>query len=242
MRRLAAGVLVASPLEAEQVVHGLDAELDPHPAEQDHQQLGGRGGVAQGAVTAVDLDAEVLRQLGEPLRGQRRQHPPSQPEGVDGRVLERRQARLGERHVEEARVERQVVGHEHGVAQELQETRHHLRGGGLPVDHRRRDARQPGDPVGHVAAGVDELLEGVHDLAADQPRGADLDQAVVSRPRPGGLGVDDDEFSAVDVHGFGRSRQDAAARCPLVCHTGACLLGAARRRPHPRRGRALYRG
>ncbi len=171
-------------------------------------------------MAAVDGDPEVGRQRREPLRGERRQEPAGEPERVERRVLERLHPRLGEGHVEEAGVEREVVGHEHGVAQELDEPRHRLGRRRLAVDHGRRDPSQPGDPARDVAAGVDELLERVDDLAADEADGRDLDQAVVARPGSGGLGVDDDERGLVGGHG-GQKFATGSGRplTPAVSHT-----------------------
>ncbi len=118
-------------------------------------------------------------------------------------VLERRQAGRVQRHVQETRVERQVVRHQDGVAQEVQEAGQHIAHGRLPVDHGRRDAGEPRDAAGHVAAGVDELLERLALLAALQAHRADLDQRVARRARPGGLGVDDDEGGVFDAQANG---------------------------------------
>ena len=181
--------------EGRELLEGLHAEpAEPlhHPVEHVH----GGAGVLEGTVVGRDGGAEGLGQRGElAVRGVvAGDHPAREARGVEHLELRPRPALLFGEVLEEADVERRVVGHQDASARELQERRQRGVDRRRCRDHGVGDAGEHGDEGRDLGARVDQRLELAEHLAA-----ADLHRADLGDHRPalgraaGGLEVDDTE-------------------------------------------------
>ncbi len=119
--------------------------------------------------------------------------PASQGAGVDPAVGQRCPPRVGQRRLQEPQVEPDVVAHDHGRAQELEERRQDRLDPRRATDHGVGDARQHGDLRGDAHARVDQRLERAQALTAPHLHGADLGDGAVGRGGTGCLDVEDAE-------------------------------------------------
>jgi hypothetical protein len=163
--------------------------------------------------------AEVAGEGGELVVGDlvAVQQYPSQPSGVHHSEPGPRQVALMAGGLEEADVERRVVGDQHGPAGEVVEHREHRVDRGCGRDCCGRDAGQGRDERGDGDAGIDERLELTGDHAPLSSHCADLGDGAIARRATGGLEVDHDE---VDVAQWGTQVVETGLRAGGAGATG----------------------
>ena len=184
------------------------------PGEEQQEQLGGRLGVAQGAVRGLDPGVEAV---GERTQGAAllRTELARQAQRVERRPREALAAQPAQFVVEKAEIELGVVRHQHRVRGEVNELRqHHL-------DRRRAGDRlvvDPGDAGDHRRdghAGVDQGGEGARLAAAFDADGSDLGDLGEAGRRAGGLEVDHGEGDVGEVAAAGAPGDEADVNVAL---------------------------
>ena len=180
--------------EPGQLLQRRDAER-AEPLEQPVQHVDGGPGVVERPVRGGGGGGEERREGGQLAVGHlvAGQQPPGQDGGVDGGGGRPGDAGLGAGGLEEAEVERRVVGDQDGAAGELEEAGQHGADARRGRDHHRGDAGQHADVGRDRPAGVDQGLELAEHLAAADLHRADLGDRAVLRRAAGRLEVDDDE-------------------------------------------------
>ena len=184
----------------QEVVEAEDAEA-AGPLEQHVQQVARGESVIEGTVGGAMAEAQARRQRSQPAVGHLvADEPAGERAGVDELVAQPGPTGTRQRGVEEADVVPDVVAHEDGVAEELEEARQHLVDARGRHHHRLGDAGEHGDLGRDRHARIDQGLERAQALAAakfDRPHLGD--GPVEGRP-PGGLYVDDAERRLAERH------------------------------------------
>ena len=168
----------------------------PEPLEEPVQHVDGGAGVVQRAVAWATWWREkngarvASLQLGTSSRvSSRRARTAVSTEAAGGQAM----PGLRAGGLEEAEVERGVVGDQHRAAGELEERRQDRADAGRRGDHHRGDPGEHADVGRDLPARVDQGLELAEHLAAADLHRADLGDRAVLRRAAGGLEVDDDE-------------------------------------------------
>jgi hypothetical protein len=181
-------VALAAPLgvdlvgQAGQLLQRGDAER-AEPLEEAVQHVDGRPGVVEGAVGGRGRGGEVRGEGGQLAVGHlvAGEQPPGEDRGVDRRRRRPDQTVLGARGLEEAEVERGVVGDQHRAAGELQERGQDGADARRGRHHRGGDAGQDADVGRDLAPGVDQRLELPEHRATANLDRADLGDRAVLR-------------------------------------------------------------
>ena len=214
-------------------------------ADEREQHLGRRLRVRQSAVARLHRRPKEVGELPEARAGHApREQPSCERDRVDDRRCEARSRQALRLAIQEGEVEARVVCDEHRVAREDEEVAH--RGG--------RRGRAPKQPVGqsghrrdhgrerHVR--IDERLEFVDDLEADDLDCADLADLGRAGPQSGRLEVDDDVGRVLEQEiGAERTREPDRVAVPRESRVGLDHLGKEAMRPSDGRlARAKSRG
>jgi hypothetical protein len=185
--------LAACGGECEEIVEVGDPE-GSGALEETPQDVGGGGGVLEGAVGRGDRRAEVS---GEGAEAEIARLSPEQAtrqsQGVDGPIGE---PSVPVRHrggVEKAEVVPDVVPHDHRIADELKQCGDRLGDLGGAEEHGVGDPGHDGDEGGDGESGVDQRVELPPGLTAEEADGADLGDAEVGGGASRRLDVEDAE-------------------------------------------------
>ena len=179
--------------ELEEVVEAEHTE--PGGAFQEEvEQIGSGTHVVEGPVRRLVAEPEVSREGAElAVRDLGTHEPAGEAAGIDELIRQLRIRPGGERGVQEPEVEADVVAHDHGIADELEQRRQYPVDHGRGADHVLGDARQIDDLGWDRDAGVDEGLERPHTQPAHVLRRPHFGDSAHPRGRAGGLEVDDTE-------------------------------------------------
>ncbi len=239
-RALRAELSRARSSERDEVADGACAALLREPHERD-QDLRGRERVRQRPVARLDRDAEEVRELPErDTLAPSRQQPPREPDRIEHRSRAAAAGELLDGTVEEADVEAGVVRDEWNVPGELEKATEGELDPWRAAQLLLPDPGQRGDEPWQHRPGVDECLEGLHDLERANADGPDLADAAGSRGEAGRLQVEDDELGLLErrvrvrVAGEPHARADEREARVSVDHV-------AQQRARQRDGRSLER-
>ena len=226
--------------ELDEIRQGPRAALLREP-EQHEQDLRGRPGVRQRAMTRLGGDAEELGERREPDAPRAlAEHPPREPHRVDDGGCNPASRQELDLAIEEREVEARVVRDDRRVAGELEQTADRELRPRCPAKGRGVDPGQRRDGGRQRRARVDERLERVLELELTHALRADLADPRRSRREPRRLEIDDDEVRVLeeDVLAGWRREPDGGA---APGEPGVALDDVVEERARDRRWRARER-
>ena len=139
----------------------------------------------------IDRKTQIAEQRPFVVAARFREEVMGQGQGVDHRILERRQAFPFQRGIHETDIEGRVVGDEDVVSEEIQDGGESLFHRGLVSKHLVRDVVDAGGSRGHRHLRVDEHVKALLDHPVFDDDAAEFDDAVIAGAKAGRFGVED---------------------------------------------------